>query len=1081
MRPALRWPAVLCAALALHAPAWAADPTPVPAQTLEEGAAVERELEKEAVHVYRIEANAGECLRFDLEQYGMDVALKLVGPGSNVLAEFQDNALDRPERWSFIVASTGEYLLEVRPTSRAIVPGRYSIRLAHRGEASGEDRLRVTAESAYLEAQRLRRAQKAELLGASLEKYEEALRIFTDLDDVLMQSRALFGACTVSADAGANERGLGFALRLRTVFQQLQDRRGEARALSAIAVAHRALGDMPPALQAFQEAVRVYGETSDRSGEAWALRGIGMVYSETGEPDLAVEHLQRALPIFQRLRHDGEGDTRNNLGFVYQGTGEYDKASQAYAQALSIFRASGYRIGEGVALNNIGEVEHLVGEPRKALEYYKQAHAILQDAGSPHIDAVVISNMGAAHQALDEHDAATVFLNQALELSRKIGSRTAEATALHRIGEVRAKQGALQPALEALGGALRLFSDLDDRSHRADVRLGMGNVLARLGRTDEAIQLYAQTLGEMDHLEDRTTKAAALHGLARALRAQSRLEEAQARSEEALSTVESLRAGVIGQERRASFLAAKRDYYDFHVDLLMARHGGQPGGQFAAEALRTSERARGRGVLEILTEARKDLRKGVDPALLDRERRLQRQLNAKAERLTRLLGGKHTVEMEGSARAEVESLLQAQKDIQGQIRASSPGYAALTQPVPLTLKEIQEQVLDDDSLLLEYALGPERSYVWAVTRSSMESHVLPARAEIEALARRVHELLEKSHQPEMVVTFEKQALSLSRMVLGPVAGQLGRKRIIVVAEGALQYVSFAALPSPSATRGHAAPLVVDHEIVSLPSASALAVLRREVAGRTPAAGVVAVLADPVLDAADPRVRSSSRGAAPSTSQADATRSAAPDDLSRSAAATGFTRFERLRWSRTEAQSIMAIGGSSNSLGALDFTASRATAQGPELAKYRIVHFATHGLLNSQHPELSGVVLSLVDEQGRPQDGFLRLHEIYNLELNADLVVLSACRTALGKDVRGEGLVGLTRGFWYAGAPRVVASLWDVRDRATAELMRRFYEALLKDGLTPAAALRAAQVSMWKDKRWRAPHYWAGFVLQGEWK
>jgi CHAT domain-containing protein len=162
-------------------------------------------------------------------------------------------------------------------------------------------------------------------------------------------------------------------------------------------------------------------------------------------------------------------------------------------------------------------------------------------------------------------------------------------------------------------------------------------------------------------------------------------------------------------------------------------------------------------------------------------------------------------------------------------------------------------------------------------------------------------------------------------------------------------------------------------------------------------------------------------------------------------------------------------------------ANRATALGPNLSQYQIIHFATHGLLNSQHPELSGVVLSLFDEEGRPQDGFLRLHDIYNLKLAADLVVLSACKTGLGKEIKGEGLVGLTRGFFYAGAPRVVASLWKVDDRATAELMKLFYQRMLRDGLRPAEALRKAQIDMLKQPRWAAPYYWAGFTLQGEWK
>ncbi len=205
------------------------------------------------------------------------------------------------------------------------------------------------------------------------------------------------------------------------------------------------------------------------------------------------------------------------------------------------------------------------------------------------------------------------------------------------------------------------------------------------------------------------------------------------------------------------------------------------------------------------------------------------------------------------------------------------------------------------------------------------------------------------------------------------------------------------------------------------------------------------------------------------------------DVKRSASESGVADFERLRFSRQEAEHIARLAPEGKKLEALDFKASRALATSTDLGEYRIVHFATHGLINSQHPELSGIVLSLVDEKGRSQNGFLRLYDIYSLKLGADLVVLSACQTALGKEVKGEGLIGLTRGFMYAGVPRVAASLWRIEDRASSELMKRFYQRMLGEGMSAAAALRAAQVSMWREKRWDAPYYWAGFTLQGEWK
>ena len=280
------------------------------------------------------------------------------------------------------------------------------------------------------------------------------------------------------------------------------------------------------------------------------------------------------------------------------------------------------------------------------------------------------------------------------------------------------------------------------------------------------------------------------------------------------------------------------------------------------------------------------------------------------------------------------------------------------------------------------------------------------------------------------------------------------------------------------------PLIIKHEIVNLPSASVLAVLRKETAKRKSAPKTVAVLADPVFEANDPRVALAKSKRAMSAPSEVAT-NVSEENFSLAVRSMNFkddrAALGRLAFSRDEADAIAALTTPAQGMKAVSFDASRTNAMSEKLSEYRIVHFATHGFLNSEHPELSGLVFSMLDEQGKPQDGFLRLHEIYNLKLPADLVVLSACQTGLGKEIKGEGLIGLTRGFMYAGAERVVASLWRVNDYPTAELMKRFYRGMLKEKLRPVAALRAAQLEMWKKKRFSDPYYWAAFTLQGEWK
>ncbi len=348
----------------------------------------------------------------------------------------------------------------------------------------------------------------------------------------------------------------------------------------------------------------------------------------------------------------------------------------------------------------------------------------------------------------------------------------------------------------------------------------------------------------------------------------------------------------------------------------------------------------------------------------------------------------------------------------------------------------------------------------------------------------LYDALSKHVGATTVDDYRTAASELSKILLEPVAHLLPGKRLVIVADGILQYIPFAALPEPGVkVGGLRVPLVINHEIVTLPSISTLAVLRNELRGRTVANKTLAVIADPVFEKDDPRVRLSrlqARTREPRNIAAlrgsDTEQPLVQLELNNKPLV-----FERLPFSLEEAESILNLARDKKVMRAVGFDANLKAVLDPAIGEYQIIHFATHALLHNSHPELSGIVLSLVDQTGRKQDGFLRLNEIYNLNLSADLVVLSACQTALGKETRGEGLIGLTRGFMYAGVPRVVATLWRINDRATAEFMRYFYEALLKQRDSPSKALRTAQIRMWQANKSLIPHYWSAFILQGEWR
>ena len=574
-------------------------------------------------------------------------------------------------------------------------------------------------------------------------------------------------------------------------------------------------------------------------------------------------------------------------------------------------------------------------------------------------------------------------------------------------------------------------------------------------------------------------------------------------TEAALAIINTLRTKVTSRDLRASYFASVQDLYKLHIDLLMRLHRRQPAAGFDVAALKAYEQARARSLIDMLAEASADIRQGVDPDLLARERSLQQMLNAEAERQMRLFGGQHTEESAIAVRRKIEDLLTQLLAVEAELKAHSPRYAALTQPVPLGLAEIQTAVTDDATLLLEYSLGEERSYLWAVTATSFSSYELPPRAVIEAAARRCYELLTARNRyvkfetaeekRERVTTgrrrvpgcghgFEPNAAWASRCTVRAKApARCSGRRIRVSA------VRCAYGPSPGvdgwSSPASFVPLMVEHEVTSIPSASTLAVLRREIHGRAPAEKVVAVFADPVFDKADERVTgdvSRATGGHHGAPVASAAEMIASDVEEQAKSSVEAQALPRLPYTRQEAEAILALAPPTGRKAALGFEANRAAAMSDDLSKYRIIHFATHSFLDSMHPELSGIALSMLDRQGKPQDGFLRSHEVFNLRLGAELVVLSGCRTGLGKEVKGEGLYGMTRGFMYAGSKRVLVSLWDVQDQATARLMSDFYRGLLGPKRPPAAAaLRAAQIAIWREGRWQAPYYWAGFVLQGE--
>ncbi|HET9795381.1 MAG TPA: CHAT domain-containing tetratricopeptide repeat protein [Thermoanaerobaculia bacterium] len=993
------------------------------------GSPIESELSPGRVDAYPIELSAGQFLHVVVEQNHLDASVRILSASGAELAQ-ADNAADEsdPVTVSAVSPRAESCRIEIRLRNDKSPRGRYRLSIDAPRPATPEDSKRIDAERARSAGDALLAQATEPTSRQALQKYEEAIALW---------------------------RAIG-------------DRREEAACLDRVTDTLGWLGDFHLALDRARQALALWREVGDRRGESSALDEVGVALLRTGDQRAALENLGQALAIRREDRDvRGLAETLSNIGGARSALGDYPDAVARYSEAIDEARAFGDRAMEAAILRNRAVNLEVLGELERAQADMDVALARFRDLGNRHMEGVTLYSLGTV--CLDRGDAAGALRRYrlALPLLRDVGDRNAESATVSHIGLAELAERRPKAALAEFETARAMQHAVGDRRHEASAVACIARARLEMGDAAGALDAFREALPMIRATGDRGTEAIALVNLARADRALGNLDAARHDIEDALRFTESTRGAIPALGERALYLAATHERYDLLIDILMDLDAQEPDRGWSAEALHASERSKARSLVDFLAAARIDLRQSIDPALLEREKSIESQIEARRRLEAQRLAGTAPVPPPGADERPLDALLAEHDEIQGKIRAADPRFAALERPQPLTAREIQDKVLDPDTVLLEYALGEKRSFVWAVTAGRTTSRTLPSRRVVEAAARRFAAACSDGGNDPAATA--KAAAALGGMLLGPVAREIRHRRIAIVPEGALLYVPFAALPSP----GSGDPLLAGHEIVSVPSATTLAVLRREAADRAAPGLRVAVLADPVFDRRDPRVLSGS--ASPATA-----RRGDEDRVTRSIQDAGLARLDRLGASRREAEAIGALAGARRTLMALDFRASRATAMSADVASAGIVHFASHAILDGKHPELSGIVLSLVDERGDPVDGFLQTRDVYSLRLSANLVVLSACQTAVGKEVRGEGLLGLSRGFMYAGAPRIVATLWKVPDRATAELMKRFYEAILTEGLRPAAALRAAQRAIRQERRWASPYYWAAFTLQGDW-
>jgi CHAT domain-containing protein/tetratricopeptide (TPR) repeat protein len=735
----------------------------------------------------------------------------------------------------------------------------------------------------------------------------------------------------------------------------------------------------------------------------------------------AVQRFRRAASLWQVLREPyEEGVALYGLALAHRFLGEHEASLRALERMLALMRQANDAHGLVMAQSGLGWTSLYLDDYDTAASRFRQAlsnRGLADRRGS----AGDFFGLGWTELLVGQPTKALARFKAALGLRRLVRDRRGEALTLVGLAAALDRLGRWEEASQAASQAFEIHGTYPDRYGQADALTVKAWALLRGGHAPKALEHFVQAAKVRRALEDVAGEAAAIHGQAAALEEMGESGRALELADRALAHVESVRVRRTDHDLRATYFASVQDLYDLCIGLLLQQYRTTGNLDAARRAFHVSERARARSLLDLLA---------------------------------------------------------LRRDGRGSNGAQSTAIQ------PLAVEDVQ-RALDTDTTMLVYATGSSRSVLWLVGRDQFGIYELPPRPDIEHAAR---DLLESiavpppasiagsrgANPPSSTAAIAKRAKALARLVLPGEAARQARGRIVVVPSGALQLVPFGVLPRSTGAATDEGTLLEHHEIITLPSASMIRGLRR-MDWRTQPRKTLAAFADPVLQADDARVRramepGSSRlqgGILPVRTQGNLPKTVGP--------------LPRLFATRWEAREIGRLFPAGRQMVALDFRAARSTLERLDLSAYQILHFGTHAVVDLQRPERSGLVLSLVDERGQPINGFIPMREILEWPLEADLVVLSGCRTGVGREIRGEGLMALSRAFLAAGASRLVISLWSVDDRATAELMARFYRRMLgPEHMAPAAALRAAQLEMRAQPRWRSPYFWAGFVLQGEW-
>jgi len=1041
-------------------------------------------------HAYRLPIVSAQYLKLVAKPRTVDLALTLLGPDGTVLAEADGpGGSTKRELLSLVSSVSGTGRLVVVRRDQGDRRG-YRVELAEQRPARDDDALRVKAERLYAEAVHRRSLGSADEMRAALQVLEQALPLWRQIGDRNGESDTLTQIGLSHRSLGDLDAALTELTRSAAIAESQSYLDGLAEALNGQALIDKRQGRVDAALEKYHRALVIAEERGSAEQRAKVLQNLGMLHFDRGETRQALERFELALPLWQATGELGEeANTTQSVGLIYLWyRGELGKATQYFERASELSQEAGDRRTQGSALLNLAGTYRRRRQLQRALVSYREAADRLRALGDPYLRAVslealgslyfdlgdldraahhyreaemvyreqadmaaeasVLTSIGLLEQQRGDLQSARSYFERALASSEILRNRRTEGLSRHRLGSLLRVAGDLKAAKESLHRALELRQEVGDRSEEAQVLLDLGACESEQGDAVAAAGHFARARELARAVESPALEAASLLRWAAHDRNAGDLMAALDKLEAAGRIIESTASSVLSRDLRATYFGSQRTHAELYIDVLMRLAALESDGAFERMALEASEWARARSLLDLLAEGRIELRTGVSPELKEKEAKLDEGALWTRGRLAALLASSQADALQVTRlRQELADLGERRQEIEEEIRQRHPRYSTLRYPRPLRLPQVQE-LLDDRSALLEYFLGTDRSFLFVVKRSSLNCYRLPPAREIAGLVERLREAL-GTPQRKRLGGYISASHRLYELLIAPAEGALeGMAGLIIIPDRALHLLPFEVLLTQSARPDGSARglpfLILRHSITYAPSASVLSSLRSSSEPRQPAAdGALRFLAF-----ADP----------------DSSPLQAP-------------ALDPLPGARREVLEIANLYPSREVavfLGA-DANEENVKSNG-RLEDALRIHFATHGIVDPTLPELTALVLAARTDSA--EDGLLHLDEIFDLKTTADVVVLSGCDTGLGRQVTGEGLIGLTQAFFYAGTRSVIVSLWPVSDAASPLLMPDFYRRL-EEGASKAEALRQTKLHLLDSDQWSHPFYWAQFILMGD--